>query len=340
MNRPSTIKNLPLNAMRAFEAAARRESFKGAADELSVTPAAISHQVSSLEEYLGVNLFVRSNRQLRLTANGKDFAIKITATLNQLLEFVTEIKSERNDTSRLIVSSPPSLASKWLVPRIHIFRARHPEIELYIRSENQTSIPLKNESVDIAIRYSKNALPEQAEVHAEKLWNNPKWVPVCSPLLINKIGYSSENFLSLLTFPLLRRPLPPYEEGLPNNEAWTEWLRLFLDQSSQNKDKFPPEFDVNTFRRNIKKSPFYSHDHLAIDAAIEGHGVSLTLEPMVIDDIKKGKLVSLLQTKIKDPFAYFILSRKKDAASTKVQTFINWLHEEASQTENVITHNQ
>ncbi len=331
MNRPPTIKNLPLNAMRAFEAAARKGSFKEAAHELSVTPAAISHHVSALENYMGTELFIRSNRQLKLTVIGKDLAQNITHFLDQLLVSVSELKLQNYDTAKLIVSCPPSLASKWLVPRIHIFRSMYPEINLYVQSENQSNSPFKDLNVDIALRYSKNASFEHLGIHSEKLWKSAMWIPVCSPLLIDDPKSHEENLLSLLKFPLLRRPLPPYEEGMPSKEVWSEWIKLFLDVISKSaNEQLPDDFEIEKFRRHLKKSPFYSHDHLTIDAAIAGRGISLALEPLVIDEIEKGKLVRLFKTKIKDPFSYFILCRKSDLASSNIQAFINWLHAEAS----------
>ena len=141
----------PLNALKAFEASARHLSFTRAADELFVTQAAISHQIKSLEEYLGIKLFMRKNRALLLTEEGQSYFLDIKEIFNSILE-ATEKLLARGAKGAITLSLPPSFAIHWLVPRLSAFNQLHPDIDIRIKAVDQNE-GLLTEDVDIAIYY-------------------------------------------------------------------------------------------------------------------------------------------------------------------------------------------
>src|SRR5579872_1148443 len=140
----------PLNALRAFEATARHLSMKRAADELGVTPGAVSQLVRLLEERLGLHLFQRANRGLRLTEAGQAYAVPLHHAFRQIADATRQV--ERSEGRKLTVSAPPAFAASWLVPRLGRFRARHPEISLRIGTTRGLA-DFTTDGVDVAIRH-------------------------------------------------------------------------------------------------------------------------------------------------------------------------------------------
>ena len=169
----------PLNALRAFEASARHLSFTRAADELFVTQAAISHQIKSLEEHLGIKLFMRKNRALLLTEEGQSYFLDIKDIFTSILE-ATEKLLSRGAKGAITLSLPPSFAIHWLVPRLSAFNQLHPDIDVRIKAVDQSD-GLLTEDVDVAIYYGRGQWPK---VKADKL-HTEYLIPVCSPLIFN-----------------------------------------------------------------------------------------------------------------------------------------------------------
>src|SRR5712671_5559029 len=157
----------PLSALRAFEAAARLESFTKAAEELNVTPAAISHQIHALEEDLGVQLFRRLNRQIELTASARVLLPGLTEAFAGIRGSVRRLRAH-NDTGTLTVTASPSFAAKWLVPRLHRFQEQCAEVDVRISASDDV-VDLSKGDFDIAIRYGRGKYPG---LHVELLFTN------------------------------------------------------------------------------------------------------------------------------------------------------------------------
>src|SRR5215471_4235715 len=168
----------PLSSLRAFEAAARHMSFSKAADELHVTPAAISHQIHALEEDLGVKLFHRMNRSIELTASAQILLSGLTEAFAGIQSSVRRLRAH-NDTGTLTVTASPSFAAKWLVLRLHRFHERHPAIDVRL-SANDDVVDLTKGDFDIAIRYGAGNYPA---LDVELLLTNEVF-PACSPQLL------------------------------------------------------------------------------------------------------------------------------------------------------------
>ena len=313
MPKPPSIRSAPFAALRAFEAAARLGSFKQAAHELTVTPAAISHQLSALEDYLGTPLFIRSNRLVELTATGKTLSAHITASFSQLQQALIQASASNPDDHVLVVSSAPSIAAKWLVPRLGRFYEQHPEIDLRLSSENQTHDLIKDASIDVVLRYGKG---DYTGLHAEKLWEETYVFPVCSPHLWQTTNSAKTSLSDFKNHTLLRVPLPPDRDTGFVGERWQGWLDALHHQD-------------DSIRQQALKGPFYSHEHLAIDTAKSGHGICLALDILVIEDLLNGQLIRPLELSCRDPYSHFLLYREQDATKHKVQAFTHWLRAEA-----------
>lgn len=338
MTKSIHIRSAPLGAIRAFEAAARLGSFKLAAQELSVTPAAISHQLAALEDYLGTALFVRSNRLVQLTAKGQQLSEQVSASFLQLQTALEQARALDSDSQVLVVSAAPSIAAKWLVPRLSRFHAQYPEIDLRLSSENQTHDLIKDISIDVVLRYGKGGYGEdsigtkKANLHAEKLWEETYLFPVCSPITLgstkvdkkatSKSSHQQLSFLNQHT--LLRVPLPPDRETGEVCERWQAWLRK-LDEF-----KVLNESEQKALLAHSKKGPFYSHEHLAIDTAKSHHGICLALDVLVIEDLLEQKLVRPLEMRSRDPYSHWLLYREQDAQRESIQAFAQWIREEAA----------
>lgn len=168
----------PLNALKAFEAAARNLSFTRAAEELFVTQAAISHQIKGLEEFLGIKLFRRRNRSLLLTEEGQSYFLEIKDIFTAISD-ATERLLARSAKGALTVSLQPSFAIQWLVPRLVRFSEAHPDIDVRIKAVDLDEGSLTDD-VDVAIYYGRGNWPglRADKLHAEYL------IPVCSPMLL------------------------------------------------------------------------------------------------------------------------------------------------------------
>jgi len=305
-------KSLPLNALIAFEVAARHESFSKAADELNVTPAAISQQIRTLEELLGVQLFHRLNRGLTLTSAGKSGLSKLQDGFRNVNDAIDQIRSAPIKNS-LDVWMAPSFASKWLMPRMRRFVDLHPTIDLRISSsaelvDNEATTPsltkdiLRTNDIDIAIRFGQGNYPG-CQVD---LLMNVTALPMCSPLLLQ----DKNNPLTTpehLGFHTLLHDETQYE-GRPN---WPDWLK---------------DVGVNTVDgiRGVR----FNRISLALDAAVEAQGVVLSLQQLASNDLKKGSLIIPFEHKVELAQAYYVISLKHAANAEHIQAFKQWLMDE------------
>ena len=288
----------PLNAVRAFEAAARHLSFTKAAEELNVTQAAVSHQVKALEERLQVPLFRRLNRGLVLTGAGASYLRELEDILDRL-EQATERLRTSEATGVLTVSTSTSFAAKWLVPRLQRFRERRPDIDVRIDA-NDALTDFRRDDVDLAIRYGRGVYPGLASA----LLLQDIVFPVCSPKLLEGVQPLQEPS-DLKHFTLL------HDQGVV--EDWRTWLR-----TAGVKDVDPT------------RGPVFSHSAMLIEAAIAGQGVALARRSMVARDLREGRLVQPFSLSLKSEFFYWVVCPEATADKPKIAEFRAWLLEEAA----------
>ncbi len=292
----------PLSALRAFEAAARQMSFSKAAEELFVTPAAISHQIHALEQDLGVRLFHRLNRSIALTASAQVLLPGLSEAFSGIQTSVRRLRAH-NDTGSLTVTASPSFAAKWLVLRLHRFQERCADVDVRISATDEV-VDLTKGDFDIAIRYGTGHYPG---LDVELLFTNEVF-PACSPQL-------------LAAGPPLRTPDDLRHHALIHDQAierdplaptWPMWLKAA---------------GVKDVAATAGLS--FNHMSLALDAAIAGHGVVLAHSTIAAADLAAGRLVRLFSLALPDLFAYYIVTAPGALERPKVRAFRLWLREEA-----------
>ena len=295
----------PLNALRAFEAAARHLSFTKAAEELHVTPAAISQQVKALEDHLGVKLFRRLTRALLLTDEGQAALPSLREGFDKLAEAMEHVR-EREATGVLTVSVPPSFGAKWLVPRLDRFRAAHPDIDVRIDAADQL-VEFAREGVDMALRYGRGDYPG---LRVDMLFTEEA-SPVCSPRLLEGQRTLREP-ADLRHHTLLHVDWKMQSEAAPN---WRMWLRA------------AGVHDIDPGR-----GPRFSIEIMVVQAALESHGVALTGSVLVADDLAAGRLVRPFDLSIPAPlnFSYYVVSPEATADQPRIVAFREWVMLEAA----------
>lgn len=282
----------PLNALKAFEAAARHLSFTKAAEELFVTQAAVSHQVKALEEYLAAKLFVRRNRSLLLTAEGQSYFLDLKEIFDDIVQATARLK-QSTEVGSLTISLPPSFAILWFVPRLSRFREAYPEIDVRIRAVDEVDSSLTDD-VDVAIYYGSG---QWSGLTAYKL-HKEYLLPVCSPLLLN----SNKP---------LREPRDLLNHTLLHDEtrnAWKDWFKLV----GIDKDKGD-------------NGPVFSHSNLALKAAVHGQGIALANNVLVKPEIDSGHLIRVFPEALPRNKSFYLVCRDSQAEIGKIATFRNWL---------------
>jgi LysR family transcriptional regulator, glycine cleavage system transcriptional activator len=299
------IEHFPgLRTLRAFDAAARHLSFTRAAEEVGVTPAAISNQIAELEDQLGVSLFIRTSRTMRLTREGDILRAAASESLETLATALHRIKRLEN-RNQIRVSSTPSVAAKWLVPRLDGFLAAFPGADVRIDVSN-TLVDFDRDDVDVAIRFGGGKYPG---LRADLLFNDTL-SPVCSPSLITA-DKPLQTPRDLLRHTLIH--LEWQAQGSP----WPNW-RMWM-QAAGIKD-----FDD-------KRGLHFGQTSLTIQAAIDGQGVALGDSNLVADDLAAGRLVKPFALSLKAPesFSYFVITRLDTKDAPMVNAFRDWCLAEA-----------
>ena len=285
-----------MQALRAFEAAARLQNLSRAAESLHVTHGAISHQIKALEGELGVTLVERAGRGIRLTDDGERFAARVREALDRLAEAVRDVTDQSNPR-RIRVSVVPSFAARWLLPRIGRFIAKHPDIDLDVRA-TLVLVDFQRDDVDFAVRHGMGQWPG---VLAEPMFDET-YFPVCNPRLAD--GRLPKEPAELARFPLLRG------EG----EPWEPWFRAAgLDW---------PE--------PTRGAMFNDSSHM-VQAAAEGQGIALARESLLGNDLQTGTLVRLFDISIPAPRRFWFVYTPRMAQSPKLALFREWLFAELEQ---------
>jgi LysR family transcriptional regulator, glycine cleavage system transcriptional activator len=290
----------PLNALRAFEAAARHLSFTRAASELNVTQAAISHQIKTLEDHLGTSLFRRLNRALMLTEAGQALFPAVRDALDGLTEATARLRA-REAGGTLTVSTLPSFAVKWLVPRMSHFQDRHPGIDLRISAKEYLA-DFARDGIDVAIRFGRGDWPG---LHVEWMADEAL-LPVCSPALLPDL----RNLGDLAHATLLHEEMLP----LGTFPTWESWLRA-----------------AGVEGVDASRGPRFSHTHLMLQAAMDGRGVALGQALIVADDLAAGRLVAPFQFRLPTGFGYFVVCPPAAADRPKIKAFREWVMAELRQ---------
>ncbi len=293
---------LPLNALRAFEAAARHLSFKDAADELAVTPAAVSQQIRALEDYLGVQLFHRTGREIRLTRRAGEALAVLTEGFEALTEACAILQAD-GDERELVVSVPPSLAAKWLVPRLGRLAERAPDLIVKIVATHELT-DFRREEVDVAIRYGAGDYPG---LYVEELMREEVF-PVCAPQLV-------EGPDAIRTPEDLRRVTLIHDDSSIEDESCPSWA-MWLKAAGVEMEEGQPALHFN-------------QTALAIEAAAAGRGVALAKRVLAEADLKAGRLVRPFRESRPVDFAYYIVCPESHLERPKVRRFLDWLREEA-----------
>ncbi|WP_116474541.1 LysR substrate-binding domain-containing protein [Zobellella maritima] len=286
----------PLRALVAFEAAVRHASFKQAAEELHLTPGAVSQQVQKLEHWLGYPLFVRQVRQLQVTERGMGYFSRIAPALEQI-STASEACRERSSNS-VSLSLSQTLAAKWLGPRLGDFVSRHPDIEVHINASNHT-VDFQREAVDLAIRHFDGRDPS-LEVH--EVFDDQVRL-FCAPAYGDALALRHPDQLGQAT--LIVATTYPF---------WNDWLTRFTG--------LDPEA--------IKRMPalYFDQTLLAIDAAKRGQGVVLSNHLLVQEELQRGELIEPFGLWLPLDKSYYLVHPRRHRLSRVANTLKDWLLEQ------------
>ena len=292
----------PLNALRAFEAAARHLNFSRAAEELSVTPGAVSQQIQNLEDYIGAALFKRTPKGLLLTDAAQIALPALREAFDRLAEAASMLTAAV-DGRRLTVSVAPSFAAKWLVPRLGLFEEAHPQVDVWV-SAGMELVDFATGEVDVAIRYGGGRYPG---LEVQRLMQETV-LAVASPELL---------------------------AANPLNELEDLAHHILLHDGSPDADDSCPDWAMWLAARGIKnvdgnRGPRFNQSSLVIEAAVNGRGVALAKQTLAQADIDAGRLVAPLQIATAVDFAYYVVHPKTKGRLPQVKAFVSWIQAEAA----------
>ncbi len=286
------VSRLPLRALQIFEAAARHQNFTAAGRDLGITQSAVSRKISELEAILGAQLFNRSGPNLSLTRTGRSLAHRVSYALNDLQAACLDARSSP-DRGVVTLSMLPSVAAKWLAPRLGQFASLHPEIDLRI-SASHSLVDFAADGVDGAIRYGRGNWPG-----LEATWLGSETVqPVCSPAALKAFGISTPS--DLLRAPLIHSDIP---------EDWATWF------AAAGIGDVP-----------VPRGPAFGDETAILQAAVAGQGFALGRSLLVADDLADGRLIAPFDIKLDASFSYWFVC--PSGRSNEVSTVSDWIFQE------------
>ncbi len=293
----------PLNSMRAFEAAARWLSFAKAASELHVTPAAVSQQIKQLEDYLGVVLFQRMTRAVKLTEEARAVLPLISEGFDKLAEAIERLAQEQ-EKGFLTISTAPTFAAKWLLQRLPDFSEKYPDIDVRL---DASLVPrdFDGDGIDISIRLSQGSYPG---LHVTRVFGE-EFIPVCSPGLLTGVK-PLQTPGDLKNHRLLHVDWGDLSSSLPK---WRLWVKAAGIEGV-----------------NLDHGPHFTVESMAIEAAINGNGVALVSHHAVEEDLKAGRLVKPFDLALPADFSYWLVCPHEFLRRAKVKAFSDWLLQEAA----------
>jgi LysR family glycine cleavage system transcriptional activator len=286
----------PLNALRAFEAAARLTSVRRAAEELCITHGAVSRHIANLEEYVGTKLFLRRHRQIELTPEGAKYNLQIRDAFSRIYQSTAEMVAAAKGRS-LRLKVPPTFAIRWLVPRLARFQAQHPDMAVEISTPFGPNLQY---DFDMAVYYGNLDFP--AEIVRERLFSD-----VLMPVLRPDLAESS---------PALRKPgdlaLCVLLHSKLRLDDWPVWL------SAAGASEVDPGSGLR-----------FENSGLVYQAVTEGLGVAIAQLAFVADDLAAGRLLAPFSTYVSKDIAYYLIYPEGRLKTTKARDFRAWIHEEA-----------
>lgn len=287
----------PLGSLRAFEAAARLSSFRLAGDELGVTQSAISHRIAEVEAELGVKLFERLPRGVKLTDAGMLYYPYIFEAFERVTRGTALIKriGTKDD---LAIETYATIAIRWLIPRLAGFRQINPALAIRIGT-SQLDWELNIDSSDIGILYMTR--PERPNLHYHMLMK-AQLFPVCSPQIASQID-PHHGHQSLQALPRLALYTAP--------EEWNLWL----EAAGETQAAFPVTLTFDTYLT-------------ALQSALDGHGIALAPDFLVADDLKAGRLIAPFTLQVAQPGAWYAICRKERTGEPRISQFLDWLTEQ------------
>lgn len=301
----------PLNALRSFEAAARLLSFRRAAEELNVTPAAISQQIKLLESHLGTPLFHRRTRAIELTEAGFKLLPLLQDGFSCIAQAVSRITEV--DTSEVAVAAPPAFAAKWLSPRIPAFMSSHPGVNVRVTGGievsplRQTGSPRNDDAVDLAIRFGSGRYPQ---CQVERLFP-VTLIPLCSPILLQRQELATPSDLAHHT--LLHNDARFLGHWRP---SWEIWLKT-----------------VGASHVDSTRGIRFNNTLLTMEAALDGSGVALGIAAIADGELSTGRLVAPFAQEAPTPFAYYVVTPESGGLSHAARAFREWLLAQGRQDE-------
>lgn len=279
----------PLNALKSFEAAARYESFTKAAEELCVTPGAISKQIRILEEYVKVPLFERTATQVILTQAGAHYLANVKEAFDKIERATEAIFPEHGIDGTLHINTLPSLSSRWLIPLLEDFKHHYPLIQVAVTTGDGT-IDFDKTGADIAIRVLRQPVPKHLSAH--KLMDE-ELLPVYSPAIAAQFPNISEcNLLQHGTRPTM----------------WKEYFAA-----------------IGHAEWEVKHTLSFEHFYMLIEAAKDGFGLALIPRFLIEKELAEGSLVVALCTSFESPYSYYLLASKQKRELKKVRAFCKWI---------------
>jgi len=283
----------PLNALRTFEAAARFESFNKAAEALHVTPSAVSHQIKTLEDQLGAQLFRRTTRKVELTEPGRSYVAPVREALEQL-RAATERVQRRAGKALLTITAAPSFAGGWLMPRLNAFQLAHPEVEVRLTASMDV-VDLHRSDVDLAIRHTARIDEPDLVTH----WlMQEELVPVASPELVRDTPLRTPADLAGVQL----------IHSVPRIGRWRSWLK------AMGAGEIDPE-----------AGPKFDHDAMAVQAAQNGMGVAIVNRALVEKELAAGSLVAPFPQDLVSDLAFWLVYPKGRGDEPAIAAFRAWL---------------
>jgi LysR family glycine cleavage system transcriptional activator len=307
------LRSRPIAAgqLRAFEAVARHLNFRAASEELALTQSAVSRQIQSLEEDVGISLFYRHTRAVELTHAGGVLLRAVTPSLERIDGAVRQIRQSAGRKS-VSLTTFASFASMWLIPRLEVFQRTHPDIDIRIDASD-VSLDLEVSDVDLALRY---APASHVPPHAIRLFGE-QITPVASPWLL-KSGPRLKKPDDLANFTLIEAG-----DAHHTHLEWLTWRRWLDDHASP--------------RLEAKRWLYFNYAYQMVQAALTGQGVVLARLPLIAESLASGDLVEpLANMRMNSPLAYWLIVGPRNVARPEVQAFCDWLKEQGAKTREAV----